>query len=432
VANSVISPSLGGMFFYPGWLQTSPPLFLVLARAATQVFGLSNAALRTVPLVLTLVGLAAMFAAAQRLLSLPFATLATSLLAFNSTALEYSHTFKQYSGEMAASAMLLWAAVLYLDTRRLGLLLAATALALPLAYSSVFVLPGVLLGVATNSRRNAALLAAVAAAGLAALYLVFARPNISLDLRAFWASSAESTFSWTVAAALAFAAFALARNRSPQYVVCLLPCILLAAASVLGWYPASPRTRLFVLPGFLLILAKYLEELSRGWGRRLAVPAAVAFAAFSGWREVRDRATPFEDVQAAVQYLRDHVQPQDLLLIHASNREGFQLYAAMHGWTAPQPVFGDTGWPCCPRGKDARPGASTPSAVIRDLDSKIPRGFSGRIWLYFTTRPPHWKYTGFDEGDLWRRHIWESGCPPGGYVVFANLAISPMDCKEYR
>ena len=33
VANSVHAPTLHGMFYYPNWLQTSPPLFLLLAES---------------------------------------------------------------------------------------------------------------------------------------------------------------------------------------------------------------------------------------------------------------------------------------------------------------------------------------------------------------------------------------------------------------
>jgi hypothetical protein len=66
--------------------------------------------------------------------------------------------------------------------------------------------------------------------------------------------------------------------------------------------------------------------------------------------------------------------------------------------------------------------------VIQDLDSKIPPGYAGRVWLLYTTRPTHWSYTGLDEGDLWRKHLWERGCPPGPYLRFANLALSPMNC----
>src|SRR5689334_14581043 len=110
VANSVNAPTLSGMFYYPNWLQTSPPLFLLLGRIAIRVFGLSTVVLRSVPLLLSLVAVWAMLRAARRVVSAPFAVLATAALAFHPTVVEYFKAFKQYGGEIAATAALLWAA----------------------------------------------------------------------------------------------------------------------------------------------------------------------------------------------------------------------------------------------------------------------------------------------------------------------------------
>src|ERR1700722_9573655 len=123
VANSLQEHSLAGMFYYPGSLQTSPPLFLLLARAAVRLAGASNLAFRLTPLLLAMVAAAGMLAGSARVLRMPFALLATALVVFDPTAIEYSRTLKPYSGELAASALLLLATVTYLhspDRRRLG------------------------------------------------------------------------------------------------------------------------------------------------------------------------------------------------------------------------------------------------------------------------------------------------------------------------
>src|SRR5580658_8587435 len=80
VANSVLAPSLAGMFYYPGAFQTTPPLFLLLTRAAVHTFGLSSAVFRVVPLTMALVAVASMIALTTRLLSPPFAALTCALL----------------------------------------------------------------------------------------------------------------------------------------------------------------------------------------------------------------------------------------------------------------------------------------------------------------------------------------------------------------
>src|SRR5579863_949213 len=89
VANSVLAPSLSGMFYYPDWLQSTPPLFLLLTRAAVGLFGVSNSVFRVLPLALALIAIAAMVTVSRRLLSPPFAALACALLVFNPTTIEY-------------------------------------------------------------------------------------------------------------------------------------------------------------------------------------------------------------------------------------------------------------------------------------------------------------------------------------------------------
>jgi len=74
-------------------------------------------------------------------------------------------------------------------------------------------------------------------------------------------------------------------------------------------------------------------------------------------------------------------------------------------------------------------GSSTEAAVLADLDSKIPREFSGRIWLFHSARPTHWDYTGLDEGEAWQRYFWNRNCRPGPYIRFPNLGISPVICS---
>ena len=116
------------------------------------------------------------------------------------------------------------------------------------------------------------------------------------------------------------------------------------------------------------------------------------------------------------------------MLVHPSLREGFLLYTAMQGWTAKPVIYGDTGWPCCPRGKPAGVDVSTPEKIRRDLDAKIPRDFHGRIWLFYTDRPTHWAYVRVEDSKLWQNYFWSRNCRPELYIRFANLGLTPMTC----
>ncbi len=453
VANSVQSPSLAGMFYYPGWLQVNPPLFLLLVRGAVHLLGASNVTFRMVPLLLAGAAAACTLAVSCRLLRTPLAALATAIVVLDPTAIDYSRMLKPYSGELAASAALLLITVRYLqrpDRRRFGWLLAAVVVSIPLAYSTVFLLPGIVLAVAgATSKSRGVWLAAAAGSVLVAVLLLSIRPNLAPELREFWAVDADHGMSWGLLAMLLFCCFATIRSvrilargsPSPRvwtHIICVLPCLLLAAAGGLGWYPVSHRTRLFAVPCFVLLAILTAEDLFPHLTDRKIVDGAAAVLTFGlvcfavSSQMIESRAGAEEDFAGAVAFLQHRAGPSDLVLVHACCKEGFLLYSAMDGWNPPHVLFGDTGWPCCARGKDARPGTSSAASVIQDLDSKIPPGYSGRVWLLYTTRPTHWSYTGLDEGDLWRKHLWDRGCPPGPYFRFANLAVSPMNCIAAR
>lgn len=431
VANSILAPTWPGMLYYPEWLQTSPPVFLFLSRAAVHFAGLSNTAFRIVPLGFALMACAAMFSVSRRVLSLPGAVLATTLLVFHPAFIEYSHSAKQYSEEVAATVLVLLAVVRYLEApsqREYLLLMATVVVGLFAAYPVAFLLPGVLVAVYWTSARRAVGLGIAAGAALVTLWVVFIRLNTAPELRAFWAADAEALYTpGLIGATLLVLLLILllmtthraqpaSEARKPYPTIFAIPCLLLAIASICGWYPATQRMRLWVLPCFVLLCLTSAEDLlGRKLPRTLAAVAlggAVFFASVNVHSQIRERRDlPEEDYSGAFQSLKEHVGPSDLLLVHAAAREGFRLYSAMQGWSGPPPVYGNTGWPCCARGKHALPGGSTEGAVAADINAIIPSGFSGRIWLFYPTRPSHWTYVGRNEGDLWRKLVWEKGCP---------------------
>jgi hypothetical protein len=449
VGNSVLAPSLGAMFFHTHWLQVNPPVFLMLVRAAVRLFGLSNESLRLVPLLLGVTAAGCMLAAGRRLVSPGFAVLAAALLAFHPNVIEYSHTLKPYSGEAAASAAVLLAAIAYLqdpDRSRFAGLMAVTMIALPLAYPAVFLLPGIVLVVwHAQGWKQAALAVALAGIEFGIVYGVFIRPNTSPALREFFRASADAGITPGVLAALLFviaaAAWAAWRVKNGSagirewvQLLCLLPCLLLAVAGILGWYPNSHRTRLFVLPGFIMAVILTAEQLLRRWRFPAEIAAlclALAAPVYAIAKEVQEhRNQPEENSGAAVRFLEEHAAPGDLVLVHPSTREGFLLYSAMDGWQPPpgEIVFTNTGWPCCQRDADPKPGGSTAAAVKDDLDARVPRPFARRVWLYSTTRPTHWEYVGLREQDETERYFSDRGCISRSYNKFENLAIRLMEC----
>jgi len=354
---------------------------------------------------------------------------------FHGAFIEYSHSAKQYSGEVLATVVVLLAATHYLrepGARQFAILAVSIPLAMTLSYPVVFLLPGVLL--VMEDRKRMAALAAISSTTLLILWLGFIKGNTAPELRAFWAAGPGGLYTPGLIAAALFVlwqAVSAYRTWSREKLLFALPCVLLAVASIAHWYPAQQRMRLWVLPCFVMLLITTVRDMIPGRAfEQIALAAAALFFVTSVGSQVREhRDLPQENYAGAMQFLREHAGPSDLVVIHAAAREGFRLYADMNGWNGPQPRFGNTGWACCARGRNAFPGTSTEQAVSEDLDRLIPPGFKGRIWLLYPSRPSHWQYTGLDEGNLWRKKVWEKGCPPEPYLDFNNLALSPMFCR---
>src|SRR5712692_930629 len=117
VANAALAPSLREAIYYDAWLQTSPPLFIVLTRFAALLFGVSNATLRIVP---TLSGIASVILVsfiALKLLRPIFASIAVFLFVFSPPVILYSQSMKQYSTDVLCTVALLTLGLIYLEKR---------------------------------------------------------------------------------------------------------------------------------------------------------------------------------------------------------------------------------------------------------------------------------------------------------------------------
>jgi len=136
-----------------------------------------------------------------------------------------------------------------------------------------------------------------------------------------------------------------------------------------------------------------------------------------------------EDVASAVSFLRSSVQRGDLLWVHASCSEAFELYARMTAWNDAPVQFGHTGWPCCPRGIPVVEGSGKEDDVRSDLTSRVPTSFSGTVWLLYTTRAAHWKFVGVDQTKVMEDVFRERGCLQQPTPAFYNIGVSSFDCR---
>jgi len=305
VANSALADSLGHMFHYEPWLQTTPPLFLLLVRGTVHLAGVSVASFRAVPFGLSILSLILMARLSRLTLRTTFAVICTTLVALSPPAVVFSKEVKQYSGDVAASCLLLLFVWRYLDLpdrRRYICLLAISAVALFLSYPAVSFLPAAITIVAvvepklaaghSNIRRarieRVSILAALAAAICSVNYWFLVKPNSSPLLTDYWSYGYPRFGSFTeiahfyvqyflgmgvyfylplgtkdlfkamlssvgrfpllliaiaIIAGVGFAVASLRRNRRhlQALTLCFMPLITLAVLNLLRLYPVNSR-----------------------------------------------------------------------------------------------------------------------------------------------------------------------------------------------
>jgi 4-amino-4-deoxy-L-arabinose transferase-like glycosyltransferase len=114
VANSVLAPGLAEMLRYEAWLQTSPPLFLILVRGTAALAGDGNLAFRLLPWLFSLASLALFAALAWRWLGAPAALASVALFALSPHVALAGASLKPYASDAFGSLALLAAGAAYL------------------------------------------------------------------------------------------------------------------------------------------------------------------------------------------------------------------------------------------------------------------------------------------------------------------------------
>ena len=201
VANSVLAGSLHDMFYYDPWLQTTPPLSLLLVRATVKILGASNITLRFLPLACGFLAVILLAVLATRMLRPTFALVCTALLGFSPWAVIYAKELKEYSmGVFVTSLLLLlvWEYIRHRDQWRYFVMLIAFAVTMLLSYSAIFFVPLALLvialchdGATGLAGKRVTALRLIGLSGVTSLiagvsYLLLVRPNSSPELKSFW------------------------------------------------------------------------------------------------------------------------------------------------------------------------------------------------------------------------------------------------------
>jgi hypothetical protein len=492
VANSVTAPSLKAMFYYDAWLQSSPPLFLLLVRSVVSHLGPSNTVFRLIPFLMGIVAVVSMLVLVARTLSRQNALLAWTLLVLSPVAVDYSKELKQYSSELAVSATVLLLCSMYIEkatARRFWLLLGTVVIGLLVGYAAAFLLPGLILLICmaparscgklsanadTSKRLIRSLLVLVAAgAVLMGEYFLLIRPNSPTALRAYELATRNAKVG--SAQMLAFDSYRLITELPLNHLLrgqglllslvgivltlgislawlrfkagrrqwfllqsfCLLPCLLLIASERFSWYPFSVRTAAFTAPFIIFLVVSsvqliyfFLSHRRRDWTKPiLDIVFLLAVAITINASRRSGLNIPREDMDGAVSLIRANIRPGDFLWVHASCREAFKLYAKIDEWHDPPAHYGSTGWPCCAREVPNTLGTFGEALVRRDFGNALPIDFHGNVWLLYTMRAEHW-FGKPNEPQFMQTILKERGCVELPTRAFTDLGVRSFNCNH--
>jgi hypothetical protein len=491
VANSVLARSLGDCLYYNTWLQSTPPAFLLAARGLLSILRPSNTALHVLPFLLGLASLLLFARVTSRSFSFAVAYLSTAALAFSPFFLKYSDSLKQYIAEVFFCCLMLAIseAARISETKWVSVWCTLTVSSLAFGYGTLFVLAGFIVGNAlslwsardppslsqgglalpSDRARGAKHLAwcvGVTAVSVAALYILFVRPNTSPALYSYWRfqyGPLRGTYELLRTLFFYLPGVApLLNRRIPSLLMVvagitsilsglrhvgyraflrdsrLISCVVAIAALMLSalcsLYPFEARTGLFVLPLFLYLLATSLDALRRALSalpRRaisqlldcvcvlLGLTAGMCAFSSNTFSE-----SGVEGFQSACRYFREAGKPGDFLYVHASAREGFKLYTRLDGQIRMRTALGDSGYTCCVPGQQW-PLRIDPSRPRIDLRERLPAAFRGTVYMLHPGWLGLWTRIGQNEYEIQTDALRSLGCretratPPGAVMITA-------------
>ena len=507
VANAILEPSIAESIYYHSWLQTSPPLFLILNRLVIRVLGLSNETLRFFTVVIGTASVVPMIYIACRLLRPTFALVAIFFFVFSPELVRYTHELKQYSSDVFASLILLGLGLGYINrpSRSLLYFWLATFFGLTFfSYQALIFIPGFFLIILVGFYKTACQInkkaatrkwldpVAVVLCGLIAAtvnYFIFIKPNKQAILDLFWTMGffhgenvwgllKFDTHEFLRLASLIF----LTDLQSKPYVLQILICSVLLVGlgtlyargllydekllnqalflsmpilsiyglNVVKFYPLGTiRLMLFLTPIIIILFVYGLESISYGLstvistaGQKdtfqntvgvtsliLLIPLLWIHFGLKGASPLF-RSEPVEDSERAVRYLSERVQPADVVYVHASMREQFKLYSRMMPPFSATIIWGNIGWPCCPR--------DVSFDRLGEIDSMLPPEMAkleipakkSALWLLFSDRSGYWSKFGRQGPGIFEHWLTSNGCLRAELVPLRGARIDKYRCNR--
>jgi hypothetical protein len=377
------------------YAQVAPPGFLLTEKAIAVAFGNGEHALRLFPLFCGIVAIAVFSRISSWTLTGWPVAYGVGLFSLAAPLVYFSSQLKQYSSDVAATSLVLWA-TLWLRRSAITwarVLIAASVVAAVVWFSQpvMFVVAGAGVAIATGALRNwrspdnrrlLAVLVVWATSTLLAIrhsvlnvpaddrayleaywaggFLPFP-PRAIADLfwiweRLTWVFGAFTTglrrtngglgYPWSqIFVLLVVAGFvALWRRRREYALIFLLPVLLALGASALHLYPFTGRVLGFLLPIFLLTTSAGADFVLERLGSRVQFLAPVMLAIFVG-SPIYATVTALpperiEHLRPIVARIAAERQPGDSIYVFYGASHAFRYYASRFGLESSGTVFG--------------------------------------------------------------------------------------------
>jgi hypothetical protein len=364
---NIIDQSMTGLFGRLGFNQAAPPGFLLVERLSVDAFGRSEYALRLFPLICGIGSIFLFLYVVRTLLTPAPALIALALFSVSDGLIHYSAEVKQYSTDVAASLLILAAALALrsslLPTWRAACWVVGGFAALAFSYAASFILVTVVIVLVMpralrrprQDRRPLELAVVLWLAGIA-VASVYAFPRVS-DVVAttnqgasvvgaqfvrratgalatavgYPAGGAIGSLKY-LAAVIALVGFAaLVRRHLEVAALVSVPFLLLTLAAGLHAYPVLPRTLLFFLPFIAIVLGEGIAALALGTPsprRALVLVLALAVCAVPAGFAAKHFITPQqrEEIKPVLRHLTNNWRAGDSLFVFSHAQYALRYY----------------------------------------------------------------------------------------------------------
>ena len=137
-----------------------------------------------------------------------------------------------------------------------------------------------------------------------------------------------------------------------------------------------------------------------------------------------------EDSEEAVAYLKQHVEAEDILFVHATLREQFKLYTRGRPMVVQRIIFGKVGMPCCPRSDYRTPQQESERDISEEITALKNAATGRRLWVFMTNRRLHWVHMRRNDIEIFERGLARDNCQKLGQKKFTGVYVAAFGCTQ--